>query len=56
MTDAEKVIQRGIIMEPTATKNRREPTATAGAKPEKIVFFARPFTFGERLLYLFVKQ
>jgi len=55
VADTAKVIQQGIT-EPASTKNAKASGAAAKAEPGEIVFAARPFTLGERLLYPFVKQ
>lgn len=54
MTDTDKVLQMGIVQTAPGSKaisvNRAEP------KPREVLFFARPFTFFERLMYPLAKE
>jgi hypothetical protein len=52
--ETKRVGQQGILQSP-ATK-MSEGTHEVAQKPGEVVIVARPFAFGERLLYPFVKQ
>ena len=55
MADTSKVVQEGIT-QPALSKGAKANDVPAKAEPGEILIIARPFTFGERLLYPFVKQ
>ena len=55
MADTAKVIQQGIA-QPAPPKNAKTSATGDKTEPGEIIIAARPFTFGEKLLYPFLKQ
>ena len=55
MAETAKVMQDGFT-QTAQTKNAKASDSPAKTEPGEIIIIARPFTFGERLLYPFVKK
>jgi len=54
MADTAQVLRNGVAQPPSS--KRAKKTETVRAEPGEVVILARPLTFGERLLYPFLKQ